>query len=236
LQALADSIVSAFRKPFVHEGEEFTLTVSIGVAVCPDDGDSAQQLVNHSHAAMAEAKRRGRNTWQRFSPELSAALEDRTRLERALRRALDNRELRLVYQPVFALADGHISGVEALLRWHNRNLGEIMPTRFIAHAENSGEIVRIGAWVIAQACRQWRSWSNAGVAPPHIAVNVSFRQLLSGSLLESVRVAVQEYQLPADTLELELTERALVEDAADTLEIFAALKRMGVRLLIDDFG
>jgi diguanylate cyclase (GGDEF)-like protein len=236
LQALADSIVSAFRKPFVHEGEEFTLTVSIGVAVCPDDGDSAQQLVNHSHAAMAEAKRRGRNTWQRFSPELSAALEDRTRLERALRRALDNRELRLVYQPVFALADGQISGVEALLRWHNRNLGEIMPTRFIAHAENSGEIVRIGAWVIAQACRQWRSWSNAGVAPPHIAVNVSFRQLLSGSLLESVRVAVQEYQLPADTLELELTERALVEDAADTLEIFAALKRMGVRLLIDDFG
>lgn len=236
LQALADSVVSAFRKPFVHEGEEFTLTASIGVAVCPDDGDSAQRLVNHSHAAMAEAKRRGRNTWQRFSPELSAELADRTRLERALRRALDNRELRLVYQPVFALADGRISGVEALLRWHNRNLGEITPTRFIAHAENSGEIVRIGAWVIAQACRQWRGWRDAGVAPPHIAVNVSFRQLLSGSLLESVRMAVQEYHLPADTLELELTERALVEDAADTLEIFAALKRMGVRLLIDDFG
>jgi diguanylate cyclase (GGDEF)-like protein len=236
LQALADSIVSAFRKPFVHEGEEFTLTVSIGVTVCPDDGGTAQQLVNHSHAAMAEAKRRGRNTWQRFTPELSVALEERTQLERLLRRALDNRELRLVYQPVFALADGRIAGAEALLRWRSKNLGEVMPSQFIAHAENSGEIVRIGAWAIAQACRQWREWSSAGVAPPHIAVNVSFRQLLSGSLLESVRIALEECQLPADTLELELTERALVEDAADTLEIFAALKRMGVRLLIDDFG
>ena len=232
LQALADSIVSAFRKPFVHEGEEFTLTVSIGVTICPDDGDTSQHLINHADAAMSEAKRRGRNTWQRFTPELAHALAERTRLERLLRRALDNRELRLVYQPVFALADGRISGAEALLRWRNKSLGEILPTDFIAHAENSGEIVRIGAWVIAQACRQWQAWRKAGVVLPHIAVNVSFRQLLSGSLLESVK----EYQLPADTLELELTERALVEDAADTLEIFATLKRMGVRLLIDDFG
>lgn len=236
LQAMADSIVSAFRKPFVHEDEEFTLTVSIGIARCPDDGETAQQLVNHSHAATAEAKRRGRNTWQRFTPELSAALAERTGIERLLRRALDNRELRLVYQPVFALSDGRISGAEALLRWRNKSLGEVMPTQFIAHAENSGEIVRIGAWVIAQACRQWQVWHHAGVAPQHIAVNVSFRQLLSGSLLESVRIALEEYRLPPDTLELELTERALVEDAADTLEIFAALKRMGVRLLIDDFG
>jgi len=236
LQALADSIVSAFRKPFVHEGEEFTLTVSIGIAICPDDGGTVQQLINHADAAMAEAKRRGRNTWQRFTPELAGALAERTRVERLLRRALDNRELRLVYQPVFALSDGRISGAEALLRWRNKSLGEILPTEFIAHAENSGEIVRIGAWAIAQACRQWQAWRDAGTVLPHIAVNVSFRQLLSGSLLESVASALKEYELPADTLELELTERALVEDAADALEIFATLKRMGVRLLIDDFG
>lgn len=236
LQAVADSIVSAFRKPFVHEGEEFTLTVSIGIAICPDDGGNSQQLINHADAAMSEAKRRGRNTWQRFTPELAHALAERARLERLLRRALDNRELRLVYQPVFALADGRISGAEALLRWRNKNLGEILPTDFIAHAENSGEIVRIGAWAIAQACRQWQAWREAGVTLPHIAVNVSFRQLLSGSLLDSVSAALKEYHLPPDTLELELTERALVEDAADTLDIFAALKGMGVRLLIDDFG
>jgi diguanylate cyclase (GGDEF)-like protein/PAS domain S-box-containing protein len=236
LHTLADSIVSAFRKPFVHEGEEFTLTASIGIAVCPDDGETAQQLVNHADAAMTEAKRRGRNTWQRFTPELAHALAERTHLERLLRRALDNRELRLVYQPVFALADGRISGVEALLRWQSKSLGEIPPTRFIAHAENSGEIVRIGSWAVAQACRQWQAWHDAGMVLPHIAVNVSFRQLLSGSLLESVGAALKEYRLPAETLELELTERALVEDAADTTEIFAALKRMGVRLLIDDFG
>lgn len=233
---LADRIVASFRKPFEHGGEEFMLTVSLGIASYPDDGATAQQLVNHADAAMAEAKRRGRNTWQRFTPELAGALAERTQIERQLRRALDNHELRLVYQPVYSLADGRISGVEALLRWRSRTLGEIAPALFIGHAENSGEIVRIGAWVIAQACRDWRAWRTAGVAPDHVAVNVSFRQLLSGTLLESVRTALRESGLPPQTLELELTERALIEDAADAMEIFAALKRLGVRLLIDDFG
>jgi len=234
--ALAESIVAAFRKPFVHEQEEFTVTASVGIVSYPRAGTNVRQLVNHAHAAMAEAKRRGRNRSQPFAPELSVALVERTRIERQLRRALDNHELRLAYQPVFALSDGHITGAEALLRWRNRNLGEIMPSRFIAHAENSGEIVRIGAWVVAQACRQWRAWRDAGHALDHIAVNVSFRQLLSGTLLQAVRAAIEEHALPPETLELELTERALIEDAPDAHEIFAALKRMGVRLLIDDFG
>ncbi|MEO7149229.1 MAG: EAL domain-containing protein [Rhodanobacteraceae bacterium] len=153
-----------------------------------------------------------------------------------MRRALDNGELRLAYQPVSALDDGRIAGVEALLRWRSHALGEIAPSQFIAHAENSGEIVRIGAWVIAQACKDWRAWQAAGIAPAHVAVNVSFRQFQSGTLLETVRAALREHALPPQTLELELTERALIEDASDAMETFAALKRLGVRLLIDDFG
>lgn len=180
LQKLADVIVGEFRKPFLHESEEFTITASVGIARFPRDGETAQQLVNHADAAMAEAKRRGRNTWQCFTPELLQVLAERTQIEVQLRRALDNRELRLVYQPIFSLAGSRIVSAEALLRWRSRALGEVAPSQFIAHAENSGEIVRIGAWVIAQACRQWRMWHSDRMAPEHIAVNVSFRQLLSG--------------------------------------------------------
>ena len=145
---------------------------------------------------MFEAKRRGRNTWQSFSPELARSLTERLLIETQLRRALDNDEFHLVYQPQVDLASGRIVGVEALLRWRNRVLGEPAPCVFIAHAENTGDIVRIGAWVLDQACRQVRAWRDAGIAIPRLAVNVSYRQFLEREPAEVVAAALAASGLP----------------------------------------
>ena len=233
---LAERIVNAFRQPLRHGGEEFTLTASVGIATFPEHGRSAQQLMRNAEAAMLEVKRRGRDGWQAFTPGLEQAIDERQRIESALRRALDDAEFRLVWQPKVALARGSIHGLEALLRWRSGSLGEIAPAQFVPHAENSGEIVRIGAWVIVDACRQLRAWIDRGAVPGHAAVNVSFRQLLSGTLYDTVAAALREYGLPGRLLELEMTERVLIEDAADTLEVLTAIKRLGVRITIDDFG
>uniref|UniRef100_A0A0S6YYE3 Uncharacterized protein n=2 Tax=Mizugakiibacter sediminis TaxID=1475481 RepID=A0A0S6YYE3_9GAMM len=236
LMALAERITATFHRPFHHGGSEFLLTVSVGIARAPNDGDSVQQLVNHAEAAMLEAKRRGRNIWQPFDHELARDLGDRLLMESLLRRALDSGEFRLVYQPKIDLARSSVIGMEALLRWNSPQLGEVSPSHFIQHAENSGEIVRIGAWVIGEACRALRAWRDAGLGLRHVAVNVSFRQLLGGSVLDAVQSALRECGLPGNALEIEMTERVLIEDAGDTVEMFSALRRMGVSLTIDDFG
>ena len=233
---VAEDVTSAFARPFEYGGEEFTITASVGVAQFPDDAGTIQQLINHADAAMYDAKRRGRNKWQPFSRELARELTDRLLIETQLRRALDNNEFYLRFQPQVELADGRIVGAEALLRWRNRMLGELPPDVFIAHAENTGDIVRIGAWVIRQALRQMREWRDARIGIARISVNVSYRQFLSESLADFVESALREFELPGDALELEMTERVLIEDVADTLETFERLRRLGVKLVIDDFG
>ena len=236
VQRLAERITAAFALPFVYAGEEFTVTVSVGIARFPIDGATAQQLVNHADAAMVEAKRRGRNTWQAFTPQLARTLGDRLLIESQLRRALDNGEFRLEYQPTIDLSNNRVLGAEALLRWHNHQLGELGPALFIGHAENSGDIVRIGAWVIREACRQIRRWRDEGLALKRVSVNVSYRQFLSERLAETVNAALREFNLPGEVLELEMTERVLIEDVPDTLATLATLRGLGVTLTIDDFG
>ncbi|MEO8670260.1 MAG: EAL domain-containing protein [Tahibacter sp.] len=235
-QQMAERITMAFIQPFTYAGEEFSLTASVGIARYPEDGTSAQQMVNHADAAMLEAKRRGRNTWQAFNPGLARALSDRMLIESQLRRALDNGEFRLEYQPTIDLANNRVVAAEALLRWNSRQLGELGPSLFIQHAENSGDIVPIGAWVIREACRQLHQWRQAGLSLQRIAVNVSYRQLLSERLAEVVIAALREFDLSGDSLELEMTERVLIDDVADTLDTFARLRSIGVVLTIDDFG
>jgi diguanylate cyclase (GGDEF)-like protein/PAS domain S-box-containing protein len=235
-QRLAERITAAFGEPFDYAGEELQVTASVGIARWPDDGMNAQQLVNHADAAVNEAKRRGRNTWQGFNPQLARGLSDRLMIESQLRRALDNGEFRLEYQPTIDLATGRAVAAEALLRWNNRQLGELGPAQFVSHAENSGDIVRIGAWVIREACRQLREWRARGIDLARIAVNVSYRQFLNESLVDTVRAALRESALDGAALELEMTERVLIDDVPDTFETFAALRQTGVALTIDDFG
>jgi len=235
-QRLAAAILDTFGEAFRMAGEEFTITASIGIARAPEHGDKPQTLIQNADVAMYDSKRRARNGWQDFSAALAEQQQQRLQMETHLRRAVDNRELKLVYQPQVDLITGRIVGAEALIRWRNDVLGEMRPDHFIGHAETTGDIVRIGRWVLREACQQMRRWREEGLPIVRVAVNVSYRQFLAEDLAETVAEALAGAGLPGDALELEFTERVLIEDAPDTLSTFAALRLLGVVLSIDDFG
>ena len=233
---IADAILDAFGDSFRFDNEEFAITASVGIAQAPQDGRSVQGLIQNADAAMYDSKRRIRNGWQAYTPALAQSQQERLRLETHLRKAAENSEFHLVYQPQVDLASGHIVGAEALIRWENPLLGEMRPDRFISHAEITGDIVRIGGWVLREACRQVRQWRDDGLGMVRLAVNVSYRQFLGEDLANTVRRLLADFDLPGEALELEFTERVLIEDAPDTQRTFAALRDMGVMLTIDDFG
>lgn len=235
-ERLARRMQHVFGESFHLDSDEFSVTTSIGIARAPADGDSAQQLIQNADVAMYDSKRRRRNGWQAFSPELASRQQERLQAETQLRRALDNGEFHLVYQPQVDLRTGRILYAEALVRWHNPQLGEMRPDRFIDLAETTGDIIRIGNWVLQEACAQMRRWHEQDLPIQRVAVNVSYRQFTGDNLGESVRRALADAQLPGHALELELTERVLVDDTTDTLEVFDQLRQLGVQLSIDDFG
>ena len=233
---LADAVLGAFTESFRFGKDEFAITTSIGIARAPEDGLRPQQLIQNADIAMYDSKHRARNAWQTFTPELARRQQDRLQIETQLRRAVDNEEFRLVYQPQVDLRRGRIVAAEALIRWQNHQLGELRPDLFISHAETTGDIVRIGSWVLREACRQVREWHDQGLGIVRVAVNVSYRQFAGDELAENVRAVLAEYELPGSALELEFTERVLIEDAPATLKTFAELRELGVVLTIDDFG
>ena len=235
-ERLARRVQHAFGESFRVDTDEFSVTTSIGIARAPADGETSQQLIQSADIAMYDSKRRRRNGWQAFSPELASRQQERLQAETQLRRALDNGEFHLVYQPQVDLRSGRILYAESLVRWHNPQLGEMRPDRFIDLAETTGDIIRIGNWVLQEACAQMRRWREQGLPIQRIAVNVSYRQFTGDNLGDSVRRALAEADLPGHALELELTERVLVDDTADTLEVFDQLRLLGVQLSIDDFG
>lgn len=235
-ERIADAILDAFGDSFRFDNEEFAITASIGIAHAPADGTTVQALVQNADSAMYDSKRRIRNGWQAYTPALAHSQQERHRIEAHLRRAAENNEFHLVYQPQVLLATGATVAAEALIRWDNDQFAQMRPDQFIAHAEATGDIVRIGGWVLREACRQARQWRNEGLAFGRIAVNVSYRQFLGDDLAGSVLALLDEFELPGSALELEFTERVLIEDAPDTQRTFAALREMGVMLTIDDFG
>jgi len=235
-ERIAGRILDAFSDGFRFGGEEFPVTASIGIACAPEDGQRPQALIQNADAAMYDSKRRVRNSFQRFTPALVQSQQEKLKLEAQLRRAADNNEFHLVYQPQVDLRHGRIVAAEALIRWRNQQLGEMRPDHFIGHAENTGDIIRIGHWVLREACLQASRWREAGLGIVRIAVNVSYRQFLGEDLAATVRDALREFSLPGAALELEFTERVLIEDAPDTMRTFAELRALGVLLTIDDFG
>ncbi|HEX5663157.1 MAG TPA: EAL domain-containing protein [Xanthomonadaceae bacterium] len=235
-QRIAGDILGQFGEAFRFGGEEFGITASIGIAFAPPTGGRPQPMIQNADMAMYDSKRRARNGFQLFTPELAQLQQEKLQLETHLRRAAEEDEFQLVFQPQVDLRSGQVVAAEALIRWNNRKLGEMRPDRFIAHAESTGDIVRIGSWVLHEACRQVAEWRDAGLGIVRVAVNVSYRQFTGDDLPRLVREALEMHRLPGSALELEFTERVLIEDAPDTLKTFADLRALGVMLTIDDFG
>ena len=234
-ETLARRVLNAVGQPSSVDGAQFTLTCSIGVALCPQQGRSIDDLVRHAEAAMRAAKDGGRANYRLHQPRMESDLRQHMRLDHAMRQALVSGRFRLNYQPQVDLASGAVVGAEALIRWRDPELGEVPPARFIPVAEETGFIVAIGDWVLSQAMRQAALWHERGCPMP-IAVNVSALQFQQAHFTDRVASMLAVSGLPAHLLELELTESILVRDADEALTRLEALSRLGVQLSIDDFG
>ncbi len=231
----ARRVLDAVAAPCNLDGSQFTLTCSIGGALCPDNGHTADELVRHAEAAVLAVKQGGRANYRVHKGRSGGDRRADIQLDHAMRQALASGRFRLHYQPQVELCSGRVVGAEALIRWRDPALGEVSPTRFIPVAEDSGFIVALGDWVLTQAVRQGALWQQRGMATP-IAINVSALQFQQPQFVDRVAEVLAAARLPAQCLELELTESILVRDADEALQRLRALARIGVRLSIDDFG
>ena len=237
---IAEKLMRALSEPFMVEGQELHVTASLGVSLFPRDGASGELLLKFADIALYEAKGEGRNAYRFFSPEMNAQAHGRLRLENDLRRAVERNELELHYQPQLDLAIGEVCAVEALVRWRHPERGLVLPNQFIPMAEETGLVLGIGEWVLGEACRQVAQWQRDGLAtgsaPLRVAVNISARQLQRPGLDGAVRRALAQSGLPAECLELEITESSVMLDPQHAQSVLQSLRDLGVQLSIDDFG
>jgi diguanylate cyclase (GGDEF)-like protein len=233
---VANKIRESLRVPFYLLGHEVTVTASIGITVYPDDATDPHSLIRYADTAMYRAKKAGRDTFRFFTAQMNAEVQARLELETALRKAVRDNEFVLHYQPKVHLNSGRVAGVEALLRWQRPGHGLVQPAEFIQALEETGLIVRVGSWVIAAACQQIGEWLQSPVGPVHVAVNVAGRQFVEGDLENDVITALDRNSVPADLLELELTESSLMENTERTIATLDNLKQRGVHISVDDFG
>ncbi|MVW77110.1 putative bifunctional diguanylate cyclase/phosphodiesterase [Pseudomonas xionganensis] len=236
VSAVARQVQEKLAHPFVLKGMQVVSTLSIGIALYPEDGEDFDTLLKHADVAMYQAKSSGRNAFCFFDAQLNDASHERLTLELDLRQALRRNELLLHYQPIVELASGRLLAVEALIRWRHPLQGMIGPERFIPLAEQSGLIVEIGEWVLQEACRQAMLWQAAGLMPFVVSVNLSAVQFRRGDMEALVRKVLGSTGLPAERLELELTESILLQDSQAFIDLLGRLKALGVGLSIDDFG
>jgi diguanylate cyclase (GGDEF)-like protein len=236
--AKAERLALALRQPLDVDGREVRPDVSIGVALSNGRGDQPDDLLRRADLAMYQAKSAGKGRCSVFEPSMQARADARLELETGLRHALEHGDLRVHFQPILALDDGHISGFEALVRWAHAERGLVAPSEFVPVAEDTGLIVPLGQWVLAEACRQLHDWHARfpNIANAGVSVNVSPRQLRHPNLVTDVARIIAASGLHPSHVTLEITESALVRDAEDTTRVLHELKRVGVQLAIDDFG
>jgi diguanylate cyclase (GGDEF)-like protein len=236
ISAVADKIIEVMQEPFEVDGHTLSASLSLGIAVFPTDGTDPDALVRKADAAMYHAKEAGRNTYRFFSERMNLDSAEHLKLRTDMRRAIEQNEFVLHYQPQIDLASGAIVGVEALIRWHHPELGLTPPGRFIHIAEACGSIVPIGEWVLREACRQAAAWQADGLPPMMVAVNLSAVQFRRGNLEETIARSLQDSGLAPQLLELELTESILLQNTEHMLRLIQRIKAVGVKLSIDDFG
>lgn len=235
-KAVAEALLQAMNASFDLGVDRLEIGASVGLVTFPTDGDSASELMRHADLALHRAKASGRNCITVFSSDLSEEMQRRVLIEARMKHALERGEFSLVYQPKVDMATGRIVGWEALLRWNSPELGSVSPVEFIPVAEQSGLILRIGDWVLREACRQVQAWHASGLPPTKVAVNLSTRQFRQRDLVQGIQSALQETGLSAQHLELEITESAIMDNLATAADALAELSLIGITISIDDFG
>ncbi|WP_286240080.1 EAL domain-containing protein [Neptuniibacter halophilus] len=235
-QPVLDKIKQAFSEPFELSGHSLQITPSIGLAAYPEDGEDGPILLRNADLAMYQAKEAGRNTYRFFNQEIHENLRKRMELEHQLKYALERGELYLLYQPIVETRSGRLLGVETLLRWNSQILGQVMPDQFIGIAEQTGQIIPIGNWVIEHACAQVARWQQSGLTDLNLAINVSPRQIQEEGLPDVINRALQLSELPPHCLTLEMTEGLLIRNPKEARDILGQFKQRGIALAMDDFG
>ncbi len=231
----AERVINAFEKPFQLLDQEVSITASIGITLTPNDGDNYAQLIRNSDIAMYHAKSRGRNNYQFFSEGLERLSSHRLKIKNDLKYALENKEFYLMYQPKVSLKNGNIIGVEALIRW-KKSGQHIPPMEFIPIAEEYGLIIPISKWVINTACDQIAQWNQAGFNDMKVAVNLSTRDLESEDMLSIIKGSIERAGISSQSLEIEITETAIMGDINAAIEVLKSMKDYGISIAIDDFG
>lgn len=234
--ALAQRVIDGLKERFQIDGHSLFINASVGISLFPSDALSAEQLLRNADSALFKAKSAGRDSYALYTEELTAHAQQRVEIAFELRRALEQQELRVYYQPVHDLKTSRLIGVEALVRWEHPQRGLVSPAEFIPIAERTGLIAEIDAWVMRQACQQMCQWQAGGVVLSFVAVNVSSRLFARRELYQQVAQVLHETGLDPAYLELEVTESAVMEDPEVALEQMHRLRELGVRLAIDDFG
>jgi diguanylate cyclase (GGDEF)-like protein/PAS domain S-box-containing protein len=233
---IADKILSELAPPFLVSGQTFHISASIGIAILPRDGEDIDTLLKSADIAMYKVKSSGKNGYKFFAPDMNACYHKRINLENEMRLAISNSEFELHYQPQINITDVKIIGLEALIRWQHPAQGLLNPGDFIDLAEETGLIDDITDWVIAEACRQLAHWRDMGLHNLRIAINVSPRGFERDDMVEQISTHLTRHHLPADSLEIEITEKILLRDAPCVINRMRILRERGVRISVDDFG
>jgi predicted signal transduction protein with EAL and GGDEF domain len=236
VSALADKILKALIIPFELRDHELFITTSLGISMCPEDGQDTEDIVKKADIAMYHAKATGRNNVQFYDNGMDQNASRRFVISNSLRRGLEQNEFRVFYQPKVDIATGQIVAMEALVRWEHPELGLLSPAEFIQLAEESGLIMQLGEWVLRESCMQNVMWLSEGIRDLRVAVNLSGYQLQHSSLLATIRKVLNDTGMPPEHLELEITESVIMQNADFAVSVLSEISELGIHISIDDFG